>query len=1522
MKRILIATVALTVSVAATFATDTDISLLKRNTRPGIGQRFKARTSLPTAPNPFGLTQADTPQARVPYRPGYGDGRQYTLPGGNSVLCGAKVYSDKWAETDDQGNFINEIDAGFYDIQARPNGTISLVAKNSGAVNLRTGVKVGSTYYGIATTDYGETAYLQNYYASSMNLASQQEIDVVNVPSDLTYDPSTGNVYGCFYNDQTQDYDRFCSFSLYYGEATDLYTVERNVFAVAANADGEIYGIMGYTGWLVRLYHSAAESPNGYGYEYIGKTGFAPGYTNSMAFDDATGKLYWCANANDGYSALLEVNTTTGQAKEIRHFPYNETFAGIFARNYKIPDGAPAAPTDFTANYTAQGAETGTLCCTAPAKSYNGGTLSGNLTLIFSIDGSEVAQVENVAPGATAETPQLTFPAGTYTAEVFAANGDFYGAIATMDGWCGEDSPGPITDLTLTDNNGIPTLSWSAPATGAHGQWFNPEGLTYTIVRYPDLHTVTGVSATTWTDDKPAGMKALRYTVTAVNAKGESEPVSTSKLVFGDGYTIPFTEGFDTADDFDLWQVIDLNGNTTWVYDTSAAAPSYSYGTEVERVGDDWLISPKFELEGGVTYALTFSAKSRYKNYKENFRFCLGTAPTPEAMTQTLCERIGFDNPSGYKDERVLFTPDADGTYYLGLYCFSPAHNWTLWVDNIGIMKVSAQVPAPVSDLTVTPGAQGAITAEIAFKAPATYASGDPMAAPVNLQLMRSGTDTPVKAWNDVEPGTALTFDDNVPASGTYTYTVKVANTEGEGEAAEASAFIGEDLPGPVQNLRLSESADGKVTLTWDAPTAGANGGWFNPDGLKYRIMRSNDAAELAAALDAKTFTDETLALTRQELIYYLVWPVTADGQRGTYNNTPLNVLLGPALDAPVTETFPAADMTLYPWTDESDGSVRLWTLENQGINPACADQNGDRGLAMCIATAATKGLTGSFLSPKISLAGLSEPQLSYWFYHSPSASGAPAPGESMTVQISADHGEFTDIEGSTVYRDNGTTGWRLYKVDLTPWKDAGFVRIAFKGKSEGQASMYIDNIRIGSAVATDAEVTSVTGPSRFAAGTTVDYKAIVSNLGNSAMNGAMLSVTLNGAAVSPQQSIDLPAGASVSVTLPVTVDSPASGELTVTVSHADDTNSANNTGRRAIAAVEPLLPSPDGLTALSDGLDVTLTWNTPAANPAVTDNIESYADYAIDGIGDYLMVDRDWDNTYAIQLSEGTEYPNMHTPKSFQVLDSDKLGISIWSEGQPHSGTKFLGCLASINRANDDWMISPRLNGAEQTIEFWAKSMTTQDIPAERMRVLYSTGSTDPDDFVAIHSEPYIELPDEWTCYRFVVPEGARYFAINCVSQDAFVLMVDDLAYNDLTVLPDKVAEYRLYRNGELIATIPATEGAMTATATDALAAPGKYTYKVRAIYGNDVWRETVPTEITVAESGLSGVDTKDVTITAARGAAVIGNAAGQQVRVCLPDGRTVCDAVAATAETRIPLAPGLYIVTAGRTHTTLLIP
>ena len=50
-------------------------------------------------------------------------------------------------------------------------------------------------------------------------------------------------------------------------------------------------------------------------------------------------------------------------------------------------------------------------------------------------------------------------------------------------------------------------------------------------------------------------------------------------------------------------------------------------------------------------------------------------------------------------------------------------------------------------------------------------------------------------------------------------------------------------------------------------------------------------------------------------------------------------------------------------------------------------------------------------------------------------------------------------------------------------------------------------------------------------------------------------------------------------------------------------------------------------------------------------------------------------------------------------------------------------------------------------------------------MRVLYSTTDTDPAHFTPVSRGEYIALPDLWPAYAYRLPEGAKYFATNCVS-------------------------------------------------------------------------------------------------------------------------------------------------------------
>lgn len=91
-------------------------------------------------------------------------------------------------------------------------------------------------------------------------------------------------------------------------------------------------------------------------------------------------------------------------------------------------------------------------------------------------------------------------------------------------------------------------------------------------------------------------------------------------------------------------------------------------------------------------------------------------------------------------------------------------------------------------------------------------------------------------------------------------------------------------------------------------------------------------------------------------------------------------------------------------------------------------------------------------------------------------------------------------------------------------------------------------------------------------------------------------------------------------------------------------------------------------------------------------------------------------------------------------------------------------------------WLISPELSGEAQTVSFYIKSVTMAY--EERFRVLYSTDTKSTSDFVKVATANYYTPNSLWRRFSVKLPEGAKYFAIHCISEDAFGLMVDDITY------------------------------------------------------------------------------------------------------------------------------------------------
>ena len=1364
--------------------------------------------------------------------------RLNAVPAASTTVAGIMVYNENWPASSPE--------AGVYYIEVKPGGAITAQYRSDAMADVVSALKKDNIMYTAEASSDFRYYYRQMNVSDWSTIGSRQEIDVEDVPAGWTYDASLGTAYGSFWNENYGGFSYFGSFNLTSATWTSIDKVqrdERDIFALAADGKGKIYALFGAYNYLATLDPKTGqvERIKTTGFEI--DTNFAEGRVSSMCYDEENDRLIatvaetlgW--GANKSYqSGLYTINPHTGDVTKIMDLPGNACFAGLYVVDESQNPAAPGEPSNLRVNIEGT-ATSGTVSFTMPVKTKGGTDIEGPLSAIINLNGVETV-MENLEKGQDVTSPLLTFATGVNGLRVTVADSERRGGSQAIEFWAGEDTPLSASDVRLSVDDGKALLNWNAPEGGEHDGPIEPANLKYRIVRMPENIVVAeAATGNTFTDANlnPA-VKIIYYTVTAYNGSGSAPAAESNRCPSAGTFTVPFIENFDTADDFGLWSVVNANGGSTWEYNhtTDEQSAEYEYDPD-KKPADDWLISPPIRMEEGQTYKLSYKWRVMMKAYPESFEVLLGTSNDPADMYKTLGSHIKVNN-TGWQSADQAFSVDADGTYYLGIHCISDAYMYILRMDDISIVEMDNRVPATVSDLEVTPGANGQRSATVSFTVPDKDNKGDNLAEVTSATISRNGTK--ITSLTDVTPGQRVTFEDsNLTADGMVKYSVYCENQNGAGVAAVKEVYVGADAPGAVGNLTISEK-ESHPYLRWDAPADGVNGGWFDASAVTYRIVRSDGQVVAESCADTE-FTDSSFSApaSGQDAVWYLVTPYVGT-VKGAYAQSEL-LLMGTPYAAPLSETFANADMKFYPWISQSTNAINYaWTLDNMGYNPSASDQNGDRGLATFHSVGEPEGTISYFYSPKFDISSLENPVLSFYLYH------AEGEGDgSMELVISDGTDSFVPLEGSEKILRNSTSGWKRYSVSLEAYKNFPCIRIGFKGTGDGVADIYLDNVSIESQLMTDLAITALGVPSRIAAGEDVKGVATVLNAGINRVDNATLNI--RGISDNSLRSIEVPALESgEEARINFTLNASTAGLLNFSAELAadGDDNSANNRMEGTVTVVTPVVNAPSNLQGeISNGM-VSLSWTAPGDKGAVTDDVEDYEDFAIDGIGEWTMWDGDYDVTYMINTSYG-DYPNSTARKAFQVCNADLLGINIWDEGKPHSGKKMFMALSSYIYVNNDWLISPELNGREQWLSFYARSFTLQNTPAERMRVWYSTTDSDPANFTEITTS-YVELPGTWQQYSYYLPEGTRYFAINCVSDGAFAMFVDDLTFNDLTVPTWELDHYNIYLNGEKIG--ETTDNSYQGNVTDE---KGEYT--VKAIF--DRGESPMSESITLRATGVS---------------------------------------------------------------------
>ncbi|MEN8225994.1 MAG: choice-of-anchor J domain-containing protein [Bacteroidota bacterium] len=192
----------------------------------------------------------------------------------------------------------------------------------------------------------------------------------------------------------------------------------------------------------------------------------------------------------------------------------------------------------------------------------------------------------------------------------------------------------------------------------------------------------------------------------------------------------------------------------------------------------------------------------------------------------------------------------------------------------------------------------------------------------------------------------------------------------------------------------------------------------------------------------------------------------------------------------------------------------------------------------------------------------------------------------------------------------------------------------------------------------------------------------------------------------------------------------------------------------------------PDGLMADTYSIDF-------EAEVAFTFDFMPWTVVDVDGLPVYGMT--------------GVTWPNSGDPQAFIVFNPDLTDPPITDDPDilPYEGEQFGACLAAVpdgSQGNDDWFISDMVtigtDGDGANFNFYARTYL-DNWGLERFNVAVSTTTPDPGDFTVISGATYIEAPMAWTYYEFDLSAYAGmdiYVAIQCVTYDAFIFMIDNL--------------------------------------------------------------------------------------------------------------------------------------------------
>ncbi len=386
---------------------------------------------------------------------------------------------------------------------------------------------------------------------------------------------------------------------------------------------------------------------------------------------------------------------------------------------------------------------------------------------------------------------------------------------------------------------------------------------------------------------------------------------------------LPYSQNFSDSNSLDLFMTFfGEEGQRTWTRNGNG----YIIFWQSSGTADAYAVMPKFHLEAGKAYELSFNTwiqSGGPTNYKHVY-VVMGETPDAAGLNQDLFDvnvEWQYSTPTS-----GIFSVEADGDYYIAFRCYGQTNSNNVCLDDILLQEVEA-TPVAVTDLTATPGAEGALEVTLSWVNPTKTTAGETLDTIEKVEIKRG--DDVIATLENVTPGETSTYTDTVDTDGIFTYTVAAYMGENAGAwTTVTTSWVGLDVPGAPTNVEVTQEEDGQL-ITFDAVTTGINGGYFNPELLTYVIYRNDVviAEDVTETSYLDTDTDLPLAM-------YVYGVAAKFGATESEITKAPGMILGDALSLPYNADFASAS-TFDLWTstyNQYGGKHFIYSASNECI--------------------------------------------------------------------------------------------------------------------------------------------------------------------------------------------------------------------------------------------------------------------------------------------------------------------------------------------------------------------------------------------------------------------------------------------------------------------------------------------------------------------------------------------------------------------------------------------------------------